>query len=84
MRYYKQGENGYITSIGTGYGGMEITEAEYSEIMTVIQNRPQETATTGYRLKENLTWEPYEKEPEPEPSEIDETEAFNILIGGAA
>lgn len=84
MRYFKQVENGYITSIGTGYGGTEITEAEYTEIMTVIQNRPQETPTTGYRLKENLTWESYEKEPEPEPSEIDETEAFNILIGGAA
>lgn len=84
MRYYKQVENGYIASIGTGDGGTEITEAEYTEIMTVIQNRPQETQTTGYRLKENLTWESYEKEPEPEPSEIDETEAFNILIGGAA
>ena len=84
MRHYKKAESGYIFEIGTGAGGMEITESEYTEILTVIQNRPQETPTTGYRLKEDLTWESYEKEPEPEPSEIDETEAFNILIGGAA
>ena len=84
MRYFKQTNSGYILSIGTGKGGAEITESEYTETITVIQNRPQETPTTGYKLKEDLTWEPYEKEPEPEPSEIDETEAFNILIGGAA
>lgn len=84
MRYFKRTNSGYILSIGTGNGGTEITESEYSEIMSAIQNRPHETATTGYKLKEDLTWESYEKEPEPEPTEIDETEAFNILIGGAA
>lgn len=84
MRYYKLIDNGYILSIGTGYGGTEITESEYNEILSVIRNRPQETAEIGYRLKTDLTWESYEKEPEPEPTEIDETEAFNILIGGAA
>ena len=84
MRFYKKFDDGYILGIGTGAGGTEISEAEYGEILTAIQDRPEETATIGYRLKTDLAWESYEKEPEPEPTEIDETEAFNILIGGAA
>ena len=80
MRFYKKAEDGYILIIGTGTGGTEITESEYAEILTVIRNKPQETATTGYRLKEDLTWESYEKEPEPE-SEPDAEEALAILLG---
>ena len=80
MRHYKKAENGYILEIGTGKGGTEITESEYTEIMAVIQNRPQETPTTGYRLKADLTWESYEKEPQPEP-EPDAEEALAILLG---
>lgn len=63
MRYYKSIDGAYIVSVGTGYGGAEITEQEYNEIMTVIQNAPQETDEIGYRLKADLTWEAYEKEP---------------------
>ncbi len=66
MRYYKDVDNGYILGIGTGVGGEEITAAEYDEIMTAIQTRPTETEEAGYRLKTDLTWEQYEKEPEPE------------------
>ena len=83
MRYYKLIENGYILGIGTGAGGTEITETEYAEIMTVIHNKPQDTETTGYRLKTDLTWESYAIEP-PEPSEdVDDSEALEILLGGA-
>ena len=30
MKYFAQYENGILTAIGTGYGGTEITEAEYN------------------------------------------------------
>lgn len=85
MRYYKQTDNNCIIAIGTGAGGTEITEAEYNEIMTVIQNRPQADGK-GYRLKTDLTWEEYDLPPEPEPSDEDElsdAEALDILLGGA-
>ena len=69
MEYYKQIENGYIISIGTGAGDTEITEAEYDEIMSVIQNKPVREGY-GYRLKTDLTWEEYENPtPPPDPSE---------------
>ena len=86
MRYYKQTSNNYIIAIGTGYGGMKISEAEYNEIMAIIQNRPAAEGK-GYRLKTDLTWEEYDLPPEPEPSDEDElsdTEALNILLGGAS
>lgn len=85
MRYYKLVDGGYIlgVAIGTGAGGTEITSTEYDEIMTVIHNKPQATATTDYRLKTDLTWEEYEVEPDPPSDEIDDSEALEILLGGA-
>lgn len=83
MRFYKIIFDEYIIRIGTGLDGTEITESEYNEIMTAIQNRPQETETISYRLKTDLTWELYEKEPQPEP-EPDDSEyatAGKILMG---
>ena len=83
MRFYKIINNGYIIAIGTGLDGTEITESEYNAIRDCIINRPTETETKKYRLKENLTWEEYEIEP-PIPSEdIDAEEALDILLGGA-
>lgn len=81
MRFYKLIEDGYITAIGTGGGGVEITEDEYDEIMAVIQVKPPSTETTDYKLKTDLTWEEYERPPEPEP-EIDDEELLDILLGG--
>lgn len=79
MRYYKQISNGYILLIGIGNGGTEITEDEYNEIKSVINNKPQGTETYDYMLKEDLTWEMYEIEPvEPE---ADAEEIVNILTG---
>lgn len=46
MRYYKEIENGILTSIGTGKaGGIEITEEEYNALLAEIQaaNQPEET-----------------------------------------
>ena len=84
-RYYKQTDDVYILAIGTGYGGTEITEAEYSEILSIIQNRPIADGK-GYRLKTDLACEEYDLPPVPEPSDDDEIstdEALNILLGGA-
>lgn len=84
MRYYKNIDNGYITAIGTGGGGTEITEDEYTTIMSVIQGKPPRTETTDFYLKEDLTWEEYERiDPDP-PEELDAEEAMSILIGGEA
>lgn len=83
MKYTKQISDGFIVCIGTGGGGVEITEAEYEEILTVIRNKPARTDTTDYRLREDLTWEAYEVEPpEPEEEELSDAEALEILLGG--
>ena len=81
MRYYKLIENGYIMAIGTGGGGVTITEAEYNQIMSVIQQKPPRTETTDFRLKEDLTWEEYEVPPEPEDEDVDDGEALGIITG---
>lgn len=81
MRYYKDIENGYITAIGDGGSGVEITEDEYEELKTVISNKPLRTETTDFRLKTDLTWEEYDRPPEPDP-ELDYEELLDILLGG--
>lgn len=84
MRYYKTIESGYITGIGTGGGGEEITESEYDAIMSAIQSKPPRTETTDFHLKEDLTWEEYERiDPDP-PEELTAEEALEILLGGEA
>lgn len=80
MRYYKVISNEYILAIGTGNGGEEITKAEYNEILSVIQSRPNNGY--GYRLKTDLTWERYELPIEEDP-ELTEEETLDILLGGA-
>lgn len=83
MRFYKSLNNGYILAIGTGGGGTEITETEYNEIKTVIQNKPARTETTDYHLKQDLTWEAFEVEPvDPAEEELGAEEALEILMGG--
>lgn len=83
MRYYKTISDGYITAIGIGGGGTEITETEYNTIMSVIQNKPPRMATTDYHLRENLTWEEYERiDPDPAEEELDADEALRIITGG--
>lgn len=84
MRYYKNIENGYITAIGTGGGGVEITEAEYNTILSVIHNKPLRAGTTDYHLKTDMTWEEYEREPEPvDEDELDPQDALDAIFGGA-
>ena len=82
MRFFKIINNGYIEAIGKGNSGTEITKEEYTEILSVIQNKPPRTETKDYRLKTDLTWEEYDREPDPEPEPTAE-EALSILLGGA-
>lgn len=79
MRFYKTINGEYIMSIGTGSGGIEITENEYNEIVFVVQNKPQATETTDYNLKTDLTWEAYEIEPVEEDATAEEI--VDILTG---
>ena len=85
-RYYKQTDDVHILAVGVGVGGMEISADEYSEILSIIQNRPTAEGK-GYRLKADLTWEEYDLPTVHEPSDDDEIstdEALNILLGGAS
>ena len=84
-RYYKQTDDVHILAVGVGVGGMEISADEYSEILSIIQNRPTAEGK-GYRLKADLTWEEYDLPTVHEPSDDDEIstdEALYILLGGA-
>lgn len=83
MRYYKDIQDGFIVAIGTGGGGVEITENEYSSIIAVIRNKPARTDTTDCHLREDLTWEEYERiEPPDDDEEASPEEVLDILLGG--
>lgn len=82
MRYYKTISDGYITAIGTGGGGTEITAQEYDQIMSVIQSKPPCTETTDYHLREDLTWEEYKRPVDPiEDEPLEAEEALDVLMG---
>ena len=84
MRYYKMIIDGYIVAVGSGSGGTEITAEEYSELLNIIRTKPVASEGYDYRLKADLTWELYELPPMPiEDEEISDTEALNIITGGA-
>ena len=82
MRYYKTVKDGYILQIGTNTSGMEITEEEYNEILTVVKAMPKAADGYGYKLRTNLTWEEYQIEPQPyEPTDEDKADGYDILMG---
>lgn len=70
MIYFTTEKDGYVISIGTAEKsvGIEITEAEYNEILDLIRNKPQAENGYDYKLKADLTWElievPVEEEPQ--------------------
>ena len=82
MRYYKDIQNGFIVAIGTGGGGVEITETEYETILSVIRNKPARTETTDYHLLEDLKWEEYERIDPPDETEPSAEEVLDVLLGG--
>lgn len=84
MRRFKLLTDGYISFIGTGNYGTEITEAEYNNILGIIRNSPTAHGTYSYRLKSDLTWELWEPPVTPEDDDPDLTaeEALDIILGG--
>lgn len=81
--HFKIVNNGYIIGLGIGENGLEITENEYNSLTDIFHAKPSDTETIGYRLKDDtLEWESYDKASEPEI--IDDTEAVEILLGGAS
>ena len=77
--------NGYIICVGDGDGGVEISNERYNAILSALQNKPQVTDAINYRLKIDLTWESYEAEftpdEDPEPTEEERLDAYDILMG---
>lgn len=60
MRFYKVVSDQYLLSIGVGMAGEEITEIEYTNILTAIQNKPTPPDGFDYRLTNSLEWDLYE------------------------
>lgn len=81
--FRKDVENGFIVAVGTGIAGTEITETEYNEILSAVNSKPTTPKGYEYLLSDSLEWVLVESPQEPEPDEITEEEAFEILIGGA-
>lgn len=82
MRHYKLIDGGYILAIGEGNGGEEITRAEYETILAAIHALPEAPAGKGYRLKTDLTAEAYDLPAEPTETDISDSEALSIILGG--
>lgn len=70
--------NGYIFAI-------EKTDQEYNEILQKIQNKPTDPDGYQYRLRaDTLEWELVElPESEPQNEELTDSEALDIILGGA-
>lgn len=83
MRYYKNCEDSFIVSVGTGPGYTEVTLSEYNTLMGIIQSRPSSEPGFDYKLKEDFTWELVEA-PVVDTSneEISAEEALDIILGG--
>lgn len=96
MRYFaKYNNDGTLLSIGTGPGGVEITEAEYNRLLTLIQDK---AALVNQLYNGEITidsvpaqWqeeiqrrvnERIAAEGEAAQQEISADEALNIILGG--
>lgn len=81
MRYFKVIKNEYILTVGTGAGGIEITEDEYRELYNIFLNRPDDSVSVYDLRADTLTWEQtgiYTDIAE----EISDAEALAIILGG--
>ena len=96
MRYYKRVYNDIVIAIGTGYGGTEITEAEYNALLSEIREK---SAMVDKLYSGEITidevpadWqdeiqrrvdERIAAEGTAEEQDISAEEALDILLGGA-
>ena len=60
--------------------GVEISEAEYNHIKTIIDNRPKAPNGCGYHLTDDLVWELYELPTEEETDEEATTEDYEAAL----
>ena len=72
--YYKTVEDNILIMIGTSSAisknQTEITSEEYNNILSIIQNKPEDTDTIIYKLHaDTLEYEPYDRPEEPTPTE---------------
>ena len=97
MRYYAQyNENNTLVVIGTGLGGVEITEAEYNTLLAEIRAKAQlvDDVYNGVKTLDDVPAEwrdeiqrrvterqEAEAEPDPEQSEMDDMAAALTLLG---
>ena len=97
MRYYAQyNDNGKLIAIGTGLGGVEITEAEYNAILSEIREKANlvnklysgeitidEVPADWQEEIQRRVDERIAAEGTAEEQDIPAEEALNILLGGA-
>lgn len=97
MRYHaKYSESGTLIAIGTGLGGVEITEAEYNTLLAEIRAKAQlvDDVYNGEKTLDDVPAEwrdeiqrrvterqEAEAEPDPEQSEMDDMAAALTLLG---
>lgn len=96
MRYYaKHNESGKLIAIGTGYGGVEITEVEYNDLLSMIREKASlvdklysgditisDVPTEWQEEIQRRVDERIEREGEAGQQEISADEALNIILGG--
>ena len=85
MRFFKNIDGEYISSISTGCGQTEISEQEYNTILDIIRSAPTAPGGFVYKLRaDTLEWELVElsTEPEPEYTDEDKAEAYDIIVSG--
>ena len=96
MRYYKRVYNDIVIAIGTGYGGTEITEAEYNALLSEIHEKA-DLVDKLYSGEITIDEVPADWQEEiqrrvderiaadgaAEEQDISAEEALNILLGGA-
>lgn len=83
MKRYLYILNGFIVAVGTDPNGTETDEATYNKILQLVREKPPRSDTTDYRLRTDLTWEPYTIEPPETDPDVGDAEALEILLGGA-
>lgn len=81
-RYYKLVEDGYLTGIGTGAGGTEISEKEFGQLEAVIAAKPTPPEGRDYVLREDLQWQLCDlPETGAEDAPLDPAEALELICG---
>ena len=96
MRYYKRVYNDIVIAIGTGYGGTEITEAEYNALLSEIREKAAfvnklyngeitiDAVPVGWQEEiQRRVNERIAAEGTAEKQDIPAEEALDILLGGA-